>query len=172
MPSKNSFRKFILVAAFCSAPMFAGCSKTSDSAGVQSAGNSTEATAPMQPFFLSLMKSGGQFGGRVAIPAIWIFSADGKLVQLVTSDEELAGLQQNSSSGNTAASGLTCEQVDAAVKEAAPAQAWRFDCGNGQPSALLITNREVCKTCDAFEAKFATLADIAPEHRQTLALTQ
>ncbi|MCD9008180.1 hypothetical protein LDO31_18455 [Luteimonas sp. XNQY3] len=172
MPSKNSFRKFILVAAFCSAPMFAGCAKTSDSAGVQSAGNSTEATAPMEPFFLSLMKSGGQFGGKVAVPTIWIFSADGNLAQLVTSEEELVALEQNPNSGKTTASGLTCEQVDAAVKEAAPAEAWRFECGNGQASALLITNREVCKTCDAFEAKFAALADIAPERRQTLALTQ
>ena len=172
MHSKNIFTKLVLLAACCTAPIFAGCSKTSDAAGAHSTGSTSEATASMQPFFLSLMKSGGQFGGKVAIPAIWIFSADGNLSQLVTSEEELAALTQNPTSGSTSSAGLTCAQVDAAFKEAAPNKTWRFDCGNGQPSALLITNREVCKTCDAFEANFAELGNIAPGRQQTLVLTQ
>lgn len=125
-------------------------------------GDGATATAPMQPFFLDLMKSTGGLGEQVKIPAIWLFSPDGNFARTVTNDEALAALGSALGAVESQPNAITCQRIEAAIATAGATQ-WNLECGGGKWIALLLTNRDVCTTCARYEATLAALEKAHPE---------
>lgn len=152
--------------------MASACSRTENTPDPQSGrngdralvdvGDGATATAPMQPFFLDLMKSTGGLGEQVKIPAIWLFSPDGNFARTVTNDESLAALGNGLGAAESQPNAITCQRVEAAVA-AAGATKWNLECGGGKWVALLLTNRDVCTTCARYEETLASLETAHPE---------
>jgi len=120
------------------------------------AGNGASVTAPMQPFFLDLMKSTGGLGERIKIPAVWLFSPEGNFARSIADDEALAALGRGLGTPDSQPHNITCQRVEAAVATAG-ATKWNLECGGGKWVALLLTNRDVCTTCARYEDAVAKL---------------
>jgi len=148
--------------------------KTTDEVLPQTDANSTASDASRlsmrgQGFFrelLSLNKGlagDGVFHGK--IPAVWVFSPQGKLTRMVLDDDTLENFSRELSTVDVQVQDITCQQVDTAVVRTT-GEEWSMSCAEGKWTALLLLSSTECAdSCPRYEK---VVAQAEKEHADVL----
>jgi len=148
--------------------------KTTDEVLSQTDANGTASNASRlsmrgQGFFrelLSLNKSlsdDGMFHGK--IPAVWVFSPQGKLTRMVLDDGTLETFSREFSTIDMYVQDITCQQIDTAVVMTT-GEEWSMSCAEGKWTALLLLSSTECAdSCPRYEK---VVAQAEKEHADVL----
>jgi len=133
---------------------------------VESADDAGRLTMPAREFLRELLSLNKNLagGGNFNLPAIWIFSPQGELVNIVQGEQALAAFQLEFSAIDPQAPNMTCQSMEQTVINAANA-AWSMGCADGKWIALSLIPTRCGEHCTNAEN---VLAQVEQEHHAEL----
>jgi len=132
----------------------------------ESADHAGHVTVTAQAFLRELLSLNKNVAGsgNFNLPAIWIFSPQGELVNIVQDEQALSALQLEFSAIDPQAPNIACQSMEQAVTNAANA-AWNMGCADGTWIALSLIPTRCGEHCTTSEN---VLAQMEQEHQDIL----
>jgi len=145
-----------------------GSTNTSQADALVLADNADPSSIPGREFFSALLTTNkGAMGSghfNLNMPAIWVFSSQGRLVRIVHEQDALDAFQAEYSAIDPDAPNMTCQHVEEAVNTVIK-QTWRMGCTDEQWIALLLRGPRCKTSCEKYQS---VLEHVGQKHHDTL----
>jgi len=122
---------------------------------VASADNAGQLSVPTRDFLRALLTANqGAMGNgsfNFNMPAIWVFSPQGRLVQIVHGHDALDAFQTEYSAIAPDAPNMMCQHVQEAVTNTSK-ETWSMGCADNKWVALLLHSARCKSSCDEYKS--------------------